>query len=339
MVLIKHAMISISSLAIANAQRAPKIVPTDLQSGFDSSTQIQASYTGQAVNGFLDGTVFEKNAVSQEPTFALGDSTGISPTTLYTILLIDTTCPNTRILHYARANFKNNFDITNINTSSAALLDYKAPGAFGETGDNRQYSFLLYTNPGRREITELKLPNEGEAFDVKQFQDDNGLPDASAGVGMVVKLGGDAGCGGGEAANTLPASLATPRPGRSSTVAGSSTAVATRTAAETLLTSSRASVVPSGNATVSRGTASPTTAVGQSSQSDDGSSEDATTAVQSGAGPSTITSTIDLATLTPSATGSPTSSGGLAEQTASAGSRFLSGSTWMLVPVLALAFW
>lgn len=130
--------------------------------------------------------------------------------------MVDTTCSNGRRLHYARANFKNNFDITNINTSSPPLLDYVAPGSAGEKGDNRQYSFLMYTNPGRKEITNLQLPGDDETFDVKQFQDDNGLGDATAGVGMVVKLGGEADCGD-EGAEQLPSSLPTPRPASSLT--------------------------------------------------------------------------------------------------------------------------
>ncbi|KAI4632546.1 uncharacterized protein J4E87_002020 [Alternaria ethzedia] len=112
--------------------------------------------------------------VAKEPTFALGDSSGISPGTLYTIIMVDSTCPNARKLHYARANFKNNFDITNIETDSPAVLDYVAPGSVGEKGDDRQYSFLMYTNPGRKEITDLQLPGDDEAFDITKFQDDNG---------------------------------------------------------------------------------------------------------------------------------------------------------------------
>ena len=72
--------------------------------------------------------------------------------------MVDTTCPNARRLHYARANFKNNFDITNIATDSPPIVDYVAPGSVGEKGDNRQYSFLMYLNPGRKEITNLQLP-------------------------------------------------------------------------------------------------------------------------------------------------------------------------------------
>jgi hypothetical protein len=113
--------------------------------------------------------------------------------------MIDTTCPGKRVLHYARSNFKNNFDKTIIDTKSAALLDYKAPGSFGETGDNRQYSFLMYINPQRKQIDSLQLPAEGEAFD------------PVAGIGMVVKLGGQADCGG-DQPNGLPDNLPSARP-------------------------------------------------------------------------------------------------------------------------------
>jgi hypothetical protein len=196
----------------AQTSQRPSILPIDLQSGFrPNGDTLQVSYTNEAINGFRDGTLFPQDAVENEPTFALGDSSGISPSTLYTIIMVDTTCPNARTLHYARSNFKNNFDITNINTSSDALQAYLPPGAFAEKGDNRQYSFLMYSNPGRDSISSLKLPAEGENFNVQQFQDDNGLGDAEAGLGMVVKLGGEADCGG-DAAETLPASLAPPRP-------------------------------------------------------------------------------------------------------------------------------
>ena len=47
---------------IAQAQNGnSKIVPQDLQSGF--SDQVQVSYTGDADNGFVDGTTFGKNGM------------------------------------------------------------------------------------------------------------------------------------------------------------------------------------------------------------------------------------------------------------------------------------
>ncbi|KAB2103749.1 hypothetical protein AG0111_0g8443 [Alternaria gaisen] len=219
---LRHATL-IAALLTFIAAQDETIIPDDLQSGFrPDGDEVQVSFTGDAVNGFKDGTVFEKEAVAEEPTFALGDSSGISSSTLYTIIMVDTTCPDTRRLHYARANFKYNFEITNINTSSPALLDYIAPGSVEEKGDNRQYSFLMYTNPGRKEITDLQLPGDNEAFDVTQFQNDNGLGDAMAGVGMVVKLGGETNCTGGNA-EALPSNLPTPRPAKSTAVEVSTT--------------------------------------------------------------------------------------------------------------------
>jgi hypothetical protein len=250
---LRHAALAATLLHQTIAQQS-NIVPEDLRGGFTSQgIEMQASYTGEAVNGFRDGTSFDKNgkpnfihrknnkdlhalAVSQEPTFALGDSSGISPTTLHTIIMVDTTCPDKRVLHYARANFKNNFVITNIDTKSEALQKYKAPGSFGETGDNRQYSFLMYINPQRKEIDSLRLPAEGEAFDVQKFQTDNGLQDPFAGVGMVVKLGGQANCGG-EQPNEVPDNLSSARPPPSSTAAA-------RPTSQPAATSSTARVQP-----------------------------------------------------------------------------------------------
>jgi hypothetical protein len=125
--------------------------------------------------------------------------------------MLDTTCPDKRILHYARANFKNNLDITNIATQSKPLLEYQAPGSQGEKGDDRQYSFLMYINPGRKQIDQLQLPAQGAAFDAKKFQTENGLTDPAAGVGMVVKLGGQANCGGAAQPSGAPESVSSVR--------------------------------------------------------------------------------------------------------------------------------
>ncbi|CAN9439514.1 unnamed protein product [Alternaria alternata] len=248
---LRHATLIAALLTFTVAQDET-IIPDDLQSGFrPDGDEVQVSFTGDAVNGFKDGTVFEKEAVAEEPTFALGDSSGISSSTLYTIIMVDTTCPDSRRLHYARANFKYNFEITNINTSSPALLDYIAPGSVEEKGDNRQYSFLMYTNPGRKEITNLQLPGDNEAFDVAQFQNDNGLGDAMAGVGMVVKLGGEADCTGGNA-EALPSNLPTPRPAKSTAVE-----VSTTLSPE----NATASVVPTPAPTSSRSPANSNTAL------------------------------------------------------------------------------
>ena len=273
--------------------------------------------------------------VKNEPTFALGDSSGISPSTLYTIIMVDTTCPQTRVLHYAPANFKNNFDITNMNTSSPALQSYLAPGSLDEKGDNRQYTFLMYTNPGRDSISSLKLPNEGENFDVQQFQDDNGLGDAEAGVGMVVKLGGEADCGS-DAAESLPASLPTPRP-------------------------SRNPAAPSGAPLSSTGRANATTTTStaetlSTADGNEGSDDDSSVTASSSRKPVlTLTSFVfESGTPEPSSVGSTIvlggggreatamESAGLAEQTANAAPVMAGHQSWVVTPLLVAAgtfFW
>jgi hypothetical protein len=352
---LQYAALLVASTTFTTAQTSqrPTIIPTDLQAGFlANGDTVQVSFINKAINGFQDGTVFSKDGLhnplhsprppsnrfkdaKDEPTFALGDSSGISPSTLYTIIMVDTTCPSTRVLHYARANFKNNFDITNINTSSAALQSYLAPGSLDEKGDNRQYTFLMYTNPGRDFISSLKLPNEGGTFDVQQFQDDNGLGDAEAGVGMVVKLGGEADCGS-DAAESLPASLPAPRP-------------SSNTAA---LSGAPASSIGRSNVTTTTDTAGPSSTADGSEGSDADSPVTASTSrkpastltsfvLESGTpGPSSVASTIVLGGGEGTATG--TQSAGLAEQTASAAAVVAGHRSWVVAPLLVAAgvfFW
>lgn len=58
--LLRH-LVAIAALNISvRGQKMSNIIPNDLQAGFSSDTQVQVSYTGEAVNGFADGTVFEK---------------------------------------------------------------------------------------------------------------------------------------------------------------------------------------------------------------------------------------------------------------------------------------
>jgi hypothetical protein len=155
--------------------------------------------------------------------------------------MLDTTCSDKRILHYARANFKNNLDITNIDTKSAPLFEYKAPGSLGETGDNRQYSFLMYLNPQRKQIDQLQLPAQGEAFDAKKFQTDNGLSDPTAGVGMVVKLGGQANCDGAQP-SVAPSNLQSAKPIPSSSANAGPASSAAASTSPAIVPSSRAQV-------------------------------------------------------------------------------------------------
>jgi hypothetical protein len=337
------------------------IVPEDLRGGFTSKdTEVQVSYTNEAVNGFKDGTLFSKDgenpfadtsnnidlhavAVSKEPTFALGDSSGISPTVLYTIIMVDTTCSNKRVLHYARSNFKNNFDITNINTTTAPLLDYKAPGSFAETGDNRQYSFLMYINPQRKQIDSLKMPAEGEAFDAKKFQTDNGLQDPTAGVGMVVKLGGQADCGG-DQPNGIPDALPSPRPSRSTATNAQQTSPAAGSSSNAQVVPTSTSVSQGGTSEAARTTPVPGNGSNDTLASSRPLSSGLVTAPSGGLSGGPVTSTLVLSSAGPDgavgASGTPSASP--AQQTTNAapvvfadGERLLTS----LLVVIGLAMW
>jgi hypothetical protein len=229
--------------------------------------------------------------------------------------MIDTTCPSARILHYVRSNFKFSFvGGTNIETESSPLLEYKSPGVFGEQGDQRQYVFLMYTNPQRKEFAEMQLPAEGETFDVSKFQSDNGLKDPVAGVGMVVRLGGTADCGG-QDANELPSGVPTTvRESSSAAVSatrGSSAASVTATS-ETVQSDS----VVSTSSTLTAGNEEDTTPTSTLQTS---ISMAPSNALQTDEAEQTPAASIATLSSTQATTqGSPVTSGGLLEQTANA---------------------
>ena len=170
--------------------------------------------------------------MEKKPEFALGDSSQIVASARFTILLVDTTC-DTRTLHFAKTNYRYNFDVVKLESDAVPAQAYKAPGSFQEKGDDRQYSFIMYQQPRNRDFSNLKVPAEGSAFDAKKFQDDNGLPEPVAGVGMIVKLGGTANCdgappktenGGGATSTTKAASSPSSPPTSRKTEAASSAA-------------------------------------------------------------------------------------------------------------------
>ncbi|KAF1358930.1 hypothetical protein EJ07DRAFT_166385 [Lizonia empirigonia] len=295
-------------LSAAIDQTTPSI-PPDLSAGF-TSKEVQVSFSAQAVDGFASGTTFAKDAVANEPTFALGDSNGISPSTRYMLIMVDTTCPDARTLHYARSNFQFSFaGGTNMRPTRLRCSSIRRP-----------YVFLVYTNPQRREITALRLPAAGAAFDAQTFQRDNGLQDPVAGVGMLVQLGGTASCGGQDESQV--SSTASSSPASSARLQTSSPSGTSATP------SSSTPATPPDSPTAQTTTSLPSSPAAPQSEE-----PDATTAAPI-ATPSTTP---------PSTTPSPTTSGALLEQTANAAARALAGcgALVMRVGVLAglLAWW
>ncbi|OCL02638.1 hypothetical protein AOQ84DRAFT_348879 [Glonium stellatum] len=240
--------------ALLRSAYAQKSVPSDLAVGFDpSSISLQAAYGGgEASEGFTDGTKFTKDQVANAPAFAFGDSSGISSTTKFTILMLDTTCDSARTLHFLQTDFVYDGRLTDLASSANPLQAYQAPGAFKETGNGRQYTFLMYSQPGNQNISSLKLPNQGDIVNVKQFQDDNGYQNAQAGIGMVVDLGGTTNCGGAASSGgaSSAAQSATSAAGSSSAAAAASSAAASGASSANSGTES-----PSATAAASSGTA------------------------------------------------------------------------------------
>lgn len=325
--------LTLCALLSTTLAQTPNIIPEDLRSGFNKK-EVQVSFTSKATDGFQSGTTFSKDAVRNEPTFALGDSNGIAPSTRYTLIMVDTTCPSARKLHYVRSNFKFSFaGGTNIETQSVPLLEYKAPGALGEKGDGRQYVFLMYTNPQRREFAEMQLPRDGEVLDVKKFQTDNGLNDPVAGVAMVVQLGGTADCGG-EGANQLPEGFPTAAPAQSSAAVTSAVRSSATAPVQTASPSRSAPVAsPSlsggggeeGPAPTTRTVASPVPAVSSAALQTDESI------------PSTPASIPTLSSVRAPGSVSPTTSGGPLEQTTNAAPEMLVGNPALVAQLLAIA--
>jgi hypothetical protein len=67
---LRHATLAAALADFALAAKTSKIVPQSLQSAFESSdVDIQVSYTGDAVDGFLDGTSFSKDGVFNRHRF------------------------------------------------------------------------------------------------------------------------------------------------------------------------------------------------------------------------------------------------------------------------------
>jgi hypothetical protein len=324
---------AIAALLSATLAQTTNIIPQDLSAGFNNE-EVQVSFSNNAVTGFASGTTFEKDAVSSEPTFALGDSNGISPSTLYTLIMVDTTCPTARTLHYARSNFKFAFaGGTNIETESPPLLDYKAPGALQEQGDGRQYVFLMYTNPQRREINDLQLPAEGAAFDAQKFQSDNRLNDPVAGVGMVVKLGGTAECDAG-GANPVPSGSPSAAPVTSS--AGASTAAGTSAAPTQTASSASAPAspsVPSVSSGGEDGQAAPPTSATETQTPASSSSVLQTDETE----PTTAAPIATLSSVRATVTGNPTTSSGPSEQTANAAAAAVGSQGAFVAQVLVVA--
>ncbi|KAK2786199.1 hypothetical protein FQN52_007945 [Onygenales sp. PD_12] len=149
----------------------------------------------------------QKTEAAQPPTFALGDASGVNRAATYLIMMLDTTDPAAMTLHYLQSGFQASGDKTKLEPQGGggeAEVPYTLPTA---TDGPRDYTFLLYRQQQQRggggdnaqdnlAVGEgLKgLPagdGDGEAFDVKAFEEGNELQPARA--GLAVRIDEDAG--------------------------------------------------------------------------------------------------------------------------------------------------
>lgn len=254
--MLTFSLVRVLALAVTLRLAVPQSdIPNSLTAGFTSALQLQASFTNNPSEGFADGTKFKQTDTTGNPTFALGDASGVNTAISFCILLVDTTCPNSFALHFAQTSFKADGDKTQLGTTGQPAFAYAAPGSFGEKGQ-RQYAFLMYTQPSDT-FTFKGLPQKGAAFDINSFESTNGLKDAKAGTSFSVDLGGATGCdgnGAGQSSATSAAASVTPSPSTPSAPASVVSPIAQTSAAvsqvssptgRTQVSASSASVLPS----------------------------------------------------------------------------------------------
>ncbi|KAK2785683.1 hypothetical protein FQN53_007470 [Emmonsiellopsis sp. PD_33] len=199
-----HLFTTTALLTLAASQAT---VPSILSESFTSDDGLQVSFGGDASEGLQNGATVNLKQAAQPPTFALGDASGVNRATTYLIMMLDTTDPAAMTLHYLQSGFQASGDKTKLEPQGGggeAEVPYTPPTA---TDGPRDYTFLLYRQQQQRggggdnaqdnlAVGEgLKgLPagdGDGEAFDVKAFEEGNELQPARA--GLAVRIDEDAG--------------------------------------------------------------------------------------------------------------------------------------------------
>lgn len=210
-------------------------VPASLSKGFD--TEMQVNFQGDSALGFKDGDTIPFPDTTNEPVFALGDSSGVNTAISFMVMMLDTTDEKNFIMHYLQADFKATGDKTGLSASGEPKIPYAKPGSFGESGE-RQYTFLLFQQKRNSEVK--AMPNAGEKFDYEAFSQANGLKPPNAGVAMKVSVG-DASAQDASSSSGSPAA----KPGDGATPPTSTTKT---------MTMASASKAPSGSGVSTNGT-------------------------------------------------------------------------------------
>ncbi|PGH34143.1 hypothetical protein GX50_03012 [[Emmonsia] crescens] len=187
-----HSFLVTTLFTLAASQQVA--VPADLAESFSASgTQgLQVSFGGDASDGITNGNTVGLEDVSSQPTFALGDSSGVNRAISYTILMLDTTDDNARKVQFLQTGFKATGDKTKLEAEGEPDVPYAPPSL--DSG-RRQFTFLLYQQRGQdlAQLSGVPRSRTGAAgpFDVKAFETANNLQPPR--VGMAIIVDGNAG--------------------------------------------------------------------------------------------------------------------------------------------------
>ncbi|KLJ12195.1 hypothetical protein EMPG_12745 [Blastomyces silverae] len=186
-----HLFFVTALFTLAASQQAA--VPADLAQSFSASGTegLQVSFGGDASEGITNGQTVSIDDIRSQPTFALGDSSGVNRAISYTIIMLDTTDDNARKVQYLQTDFKATGDKTRIEATGEPAVPYEPPAI---ASGPRQFSFLLYQQRGQELVQLSGVPSNGagstEPFDVKAFEAANNLQPPR--VGMAIRVDGNA---------------------------------------------------------------------------------------------------------------------------------------------------
>ncbi|RPB11941.1 PEBP-like protein [Morchella conica CCBAS932] len=180
-------------------------IPEAFTKGFDPET-IELVVRYPESGKIQDGETLSVNETSILPEFALGDSSAISTSTNYIVVMLDpdtTPDPSTQVLHYLRTDFSVE-EFTKLSSASTTIpVPYLGP--VGEDVKTHRYVFLLYVQPDGYEGKLVPSADGDRSFNVSAWRIENQMKPAVAGVHFVCQpdggegdVGGDYGYGDGE---------------------------------------------------------------------------------------------------------------------------------------------
>lgn len=170
---------------------ATSSIPSEFSSAFNpSQISLQIAYNGQQIP---DGTDLTKQDTSKAPSFALGDSSGLNTNAKYTIAMVDMDAskPNTspQTLHFMQQDFQADGNKLEIASKTPPVVPWLSPASAQGSGSHR-FAFLLFEQPSSGFQAKGVSSSQRNGFDIVQWQKNNNLKSAIAGVQIIIVLSG-----------------------------------------------------------------------------------------------------------------------------------------------------